>query len=922
MAYIPLHVHSTNSPGIGMMTVSEIVERATFLGMPAIALTDQWNTYGHFELAKMAAINGIKPIFGAEVRHLSLTGHDDAFHLTLLAEDNTGYANLTRLVSLHYEKEGQPHVTAEELAGLSEGVIALSGCIRGEANQAVLHGNLGMEREVVERCLEIYGENRFYLEIMTHNHEREQLVLDKMILLSKKLGIPMVVTNNDRFVSKDDAVYYEVLRMLAGNMSKEEDSETLPEYYLKSRKDLEPYFYFLEEALEVSGEIAERCRVDLIDGTTISFTEDPNEDVTLSEKCNRRFILEFHTTVDGDSFDLKNQMMDELERASIEEMSGFLLFLEKIIRRCKRSGEWIELVGSDVCESVIAYLLGIIPLNPAEHGLVFESFGAPAPGVPPVVELLRSKGSRDRLMRVLEELLPGYRFRFQLQREDSSFSTLVKELSEKFEIGETLTNEIVQSIAAARRRGGLADMLESSDNLSHIYNTDRTVRKILHSATALQGRVSHFIHNTSKIVVLPPGAESKVAYVRGDGGDEFLMLDREAIAAHGGWKLVVQQSHFLSALAETVVRIRGTGKYCGLQSVSEKDHERPEEWRPKDLNDVSTFEMICEGNTDGVYLLESRGVRDLLTTIKPRLFDDLVNVISLYRPAPLEGRLWQKYVENADKKGKVYLPHHSLAGPLEMTRGLLLYKEQVREILLGSAGLRGQDALFVERALGTREASDLQSARLIFIRGAMDRDIDEEDAQKIFDYLLHNIEFTFDKVFSCTQAYISYRSAFLKAHHPVEYFSALLDSSADVRDRKKRYLDYLELKGPKVFLPDVNFSGRGFIAENESIRAPMSEACDMTVEEVETILGEREEGAYGSLEDFLKRLSGRLSMETAMNMADCGLFDSFGEGRKAMQEEVLAFYDEHARAGEFFRAPAETAKPKKKDDGQMSLFDE
>ena len=922
MAYIPLHVHSTNSPGIGMMTASEIVERAAFLGMKAIALTDQWNTYGHYELCKKAGAIGIKPVLGTEVQHLSLTGHDGVFHLTLIAENNTGYANLTRLVSMHYDKEGPPHVTVEELAGRSEGIIALSGCIRGEVNQAVLHGNLAMEREVAESLLEIYGEGRLYLEIMTHNHEREKLVLDKTILLSKKLRIPMVVTNNDRYISKDDSAYYEILRKMEGNMRKEEGPETLPEYFLKSRKDLEPYFYFLEEALEASGEIAERCCVDLIDGTTISFTDDPNEDVTLAEKCNRRFILEFHTSGKDDSADLKNRMMSELERASVEEVSGFLFFLEKLFRRCKRGGEWIELVGGDLCESVIAYLLGIVPLNPAEHGLVFESFGAPVPGVPPVVELLRSRGARDRLMRILGELLPGYRFRFQLQREDASFSTLVKELSEKFEIGEMLTNEIIQLIASARRRGGLADLLESSEGLSHIYNTDRTVRKILHSAAALQGRVSHFIHNTSRIVVLPSGAEERVSSVKGDGGEDFIMLDSEAIAAHGGWMLVVQQSHFLSALADTVARIRFPEDSTDAYSESDRNHERPDEWRPKDLNDVSTFEMICDGNTAGVYLLESRGVRDLLTTIKPRGFDDLVNVISLYRPAPLEGRLWQKYVENADRKGNAYLPHHSLAGPLEMTRGLLLYKEQVREILLGSAGLTVQDAVFVERALGTREASDLQSARLTFIRGAMDRDVDEEDAQKIFDYLLHNIGFTFDKAFSCTQAYISYRSAFLKDHHPVEYFAALLDSSGEVRDRKKRYLDYLELNEPKVFPPDVNFSGHGFIAEDESIRAPMTEACDMTGEEVETVLEERGKGNFQSLDDFLVRLSGKLAMETARNMADCGIFDSFGEGRKEMREEVLAFYDEHARAGEFFRAPAEAAKPSKKDDGQLSLFDE
>jgi len=204
----------------------------------------------------------------------------------------------------------------------------------------------------------------------------------------------------------------------------------------------------------------------------------------------------------------------------------------------------------------------------------------------------------------------------------------------------------------------------------------------------------------------------------------------------------------------------------------------------------------------------------------------------------------------------------------------------------------------------------------------MDRDIDEEDSQKIFDYLLHNMGFTFDKAFSCTQAYISYRTAFLKTHHPAEYFSALLDSTGDVRDRKKRYLDYLELKGPRVFPPDVNFSGHGFIAENEAIRAPMSEAFDMTREEVETVLEERTSGAYKSLEDLLGRLSGRLAMETALNMAECSLFDSFGRGRKETREEVLAFYDEHARAGEFFRPQPEAAKPRNEDDGQLSLFDD
>jgi DNA polymerase-3 subunit alpha len=905
-----------------MMTASEIVERVSFLGMPAAALTDSWSTYGHYEFSKKAALEGIKPVLGAEVRHLSLTGHDGAFHLTLLAENDAGYSNLVKLVTLHFEKDGPPHITHEELSRFKYGIIALSGSVHSESSQAILRGNLGMQREAVEKLLDLFGAGNFFIELMTHNHEREQLVLDKTIELGRKLGIPMVVTNNDRYLSREDTEYYRVFRNLAGNLGREEDRDSLAEYYLKGRKELEPYFYFIGEALDRSGEIAERCSVNLIDTATISFIPDGDADLTLSEKCNRRFSISFQEPDGGDSLDMKNRMMIELERASMEEISGFLLFLEKLFRKCRRSGEWLEIVGSDLCESIIAYLLGFVPLNPAEHGLVFESFGAPAPGVPPVVELLRSKGSRESFLDLLRETLPGHKCRFQMQREESSFLTLVKEIGERMEVGEAIIDEIVQAISSSRRRDGLADILESSENLSNLYNTNKAVRKLLHSSAALRGKVSHFIHNTSRIVVLPSEGESRISFVKGEREEEFVMLDAEAIAAHGGWMLVVQQSHFLSALAGTVGRIRALGDGSDSFAEQDRDQEPGEEWRPRDLNDRATFQMICEGDTSGVYLLESQGVRDLLTKIKPSRFDDLVNVISLYRPAPLDGRLWQRYIENAEGAGKVFLPHGSMKGPLEMTRGLLLYREQVREILAESAGLAGSDAVFVERALERRETSDLQAARLKFIRGAMEKDIDEGHSQKIFDYLLHNIGYTFDKAFSCTQAYISYRSAFLKAHHPIDYFSALLEASGDSKERKRRYIEYLERKGPRVFPPDVNFSGYGFIAEKEAIRAPMSESCDMTEDETGAILEERRNGTYTSLENFLERLSGRLPMETVIEMIGCGLFDSFGEGRNEMREEVLAFYDKHARAGEFFRPPVEKAKSRKKDDGQMTLFDE
>jgi DNA polymerase-3 subunit alpha len=925
MAYVPLHVHSINSAYSGMMTPAEVVARASFLKMPAVALTDAWNTYGHVEFVRAARAAGVRPVLGAEIRHESLTGHPGTYHLTLLAQNDEGYRNLVRIVGLHHRTDEPPRVTAGELAQNAGGLIALTGCMRGEANQAVRHGNLGREREVVEKLLEIFGRDDLFLEIMSHNTKWEQFVMEPMIRLARHAGVPMVVTNNDRFATREDSAYYSVLRMLSDAQpaggGEEETGDG--EYYLKRREDLEPLFYFIEEALDISGTIAERCNVSLDSGSTIVFSDDPNVDSTLHEMAERRFLLEFHAARGDEKRERRERLRIEMEDARNQGLSGFLLFLNALMRACRREGLLVEIVGSNLPESLVAYLLGVVPLDPMPHGLVFESFGSPSPGVPPAVEMLRSKGPRDRFMRLLGSILPRCRFRYQLQREESSFATLVRDLSVRLGVDEAARNELGEIFAGIRRRMSLTALLEGSERLTHLYGTDPVVRRVLHAANALQGRVSHFVHNSSRIVLMPVRIDDMLASIAGSDGEEYVMVDSDGIAALGGWLLTVQQSHFLSALSSAAAAVSAGSE----EEVGDREGIRESacEWKPAGLDDPETYRMIGAGDTMGVYLLESRGIRDLITTVKPSGFDELVNVISLYRPSPLEGRLWQRYVENAEKKGKVLLPHHSLAAPLESTRGLLLYREQVGEILALSAGIRGEEAVFIEKALAGREARELSAARMRFMRGAMDSEVDEEDAQKIFDYLLHNIGYTYDKAYSCTQACISYRSAYLKAHHPAEYFAALLENTDDVKDRRRRYMEYLETNGPRLLPADVNLSGHSYVAKDGMIRAPLHEECDLKPEKRGAIIEEREGGGpFRTIGDFLERLSGRLTMETIRSMIDCGLFDPLGEGREAMRSAVLAFFETHGKAGEFFRPSADAGRVsrRRRDEGQLSLFDD
>ncbi|MBU8922854.1 MAG: PHP domain-containing protein [Bacteroidales bacterium] len=919
MPYVPLHVHSINSAYSGMFTPTEIISRAAFLGMDAVALTDKWTAIGHYEFANEAKIAGIKAIFGVEIRHLSLTGNSGTYHLTLLAENDRGYRNIIDLIQKHHEKEKLEYVTEQELVLHREGLIALTGCLKGETSQAVLHGNLPRERAVVDKLVTIYGSGNVFLEIMNHNVEKEQFIIEQFSILSRKMGVALVTTNNDRFALREDASAYSTLRKISGDTNEYDTEENHPEYFLKRKKELDPFFYGYSDALEESGRIAGRCEFDLLMEDRIEFSSDKDSEKTLAEMSDRRFLLAFHNRRKDEIAELRTMMQDEIKSAGREDLSGFILFLRKLLDGFRRRGVRLEIIGSEILDSLVAFLLDIIPLNPVEHGLLFESFNAPGKGVPPQLELIKPKGAREVFMLALKSMLPKSGVFNQVVREEMSLVTLVKTIMEHSDLADETSKAISEALSSVRKKDSLQDLLDNSDQLARMYNGNNEVRMILRGAESLRGRVHHFNLNTSRVVVLPEKMEDYLACITGSNGEEFCMVDSRAIKAIGGWTVVVQRSHFLAALDDTFHMLGFDG---GGDDDGEKERS-PSVGMPPTLDDTTTYEMISRGDTTGVYLLESRGIRDLLMKTQPMDFEGLVNVISLYRPAPLEGRLWQKYLENAGKKGKVLLPHHSLSGALESTSGLLLFKQQIREILKDSAGITGERAERIEIAVSKKEAGSLLGARLDFIRGAMEKEINEEDAQKIFDFLLHNTGFTYDRAFSCAQAYISYRTAWLKANHHDEYFAGLLNNTGDTKERQKSYLDYLAGINKEVFSPDINSSGLQYEIVPGGIRSPLNESGGLGDEQLAVILDERENnGPFGNLVDFMERLSHKLAMDSVNDLIDSGLFDFLMTTHSELKDVTLAFYEKHARAGDFFKHRQPSQKDRNSGSGQLSFFDD
>jgi DNA polymerase-3 subunit alpha len=904
-----------------MITFPELVSRISFLKIPAVAVTDHWTTYGHFEFHQLAREAGIKPIFGSEIRHGSFLGGDGFYHLTILAENETGYRNLCRIVSAHYEKGKEQFVTPQELVEHNEGLIVLSGCIHGEAAQSILHGNLGREREVVQRLLDIFGESNLFIEIQNHTLPEERLVLDHLTIQANRLGLPLVVTNNDRYLLQDESRFHELLLMIRDKGEDEKQPPLPPEYYLKREKDIEPLFYSSAEAVHQSGLIAERCNADVFDRRKIVFSPVLEPEETLREMCKRRFLLKFHSKPRDETASLRRSMEKELECASKEGLGDFILFLRELFQSALHKGIWLEVMGGNLLESIVAFMLGIVPLNPAEYGLALETFSSSQQGVPSSLELVTSKESKETFFGLVKHHLSGYIPSFQVQQEEMSFHTIAKEILELRGAPENIREELVRLLIFDRKQKTLVNILEHSEPLMHLYNSDSDVREALHAAQALHGRICHFHLNASRLVVFPACTEEIVSFVTSSDNGRFALCSNAAIESLGGWLLGIQHSHFLSAIDETVkqMKIEANG---GMATENDQGIGR---WLPETMNDPQTFSLITSGETTGIYLLESRGIRDLIEKIKPTDFSELINVISLYRPAPLEGKLWERYIDNAEKKGKVFLPHHFLAASLESTRGLLLYEEQVREILAYTAGLECDRTVVIENALKSKDTGKLFNARLEFIRGAMDSGVDEEDAQKIFDYLLHHVAYTHSKALSCSQAYLTYRTAFLKAHRFEQYFTALLNSNMDVKDRQKRYMKYLADVGIEILPADINASDFVFKLEETGIRAPLRAGKSVDQNELQAILEERDaKGEFQGLRDFIERMFERVSLRAVLELVEEGAFHPFGSSKEELEKLCKDFYEDGGKVEFFTQTPVRPApvKKKKQPDTQLSFFDD
>ncbi len=921
MGYVPLHVHTIHSAGGSIITPAELVSRAAFLKMPAVAVTDNWSLYGHYQFARLALNEGVKPLFGAVIRTGSLLGREGVYRLTLLAENDTGYRHLVRLVNSHYLNGEEDIVEVGDLIENRSGLIVLSGGLDGEASDAAAGDNLEKANEVLKKMLQIFGEGNVFMELTDHGLKREGSVNKAMAGISRKLGIPLVAVNQDRYILKEDEKYFRALRRIRREEDREGNIDNMEEYYLKSESEMEPYFYTLEGALENSGLISERCNVDILKSGVIDFYRAPSPGEKLEKMAHRRFLLKYHQISAKAKDTLEKRLRDELDMIKRQKVSGFLLFLRKLIEDSARRGVWMEIMGGSVQESFIAYLIGIIPLNPVEHNLILESLAGSGEGVPGPVDMYSSQSDREKVLETIRQLLPGYYTYFQMELRRRSFQTVVKELTEASSIDHSVRKKLLSLVSGLEEGTSLTGILEDSRPLLNLYRDNEMVRRVMDAADKLRGRLVSLVMNSSRCVILPRRMEEYFSVIKGGTNERFIMMDNRTLEETGGISISLQHSHFVAALLQVVESHRGReDREIKLWQADAMDGR---DWGYHKIGNPRTMKLIAEGDTTGVYLLESRGIRELLVKIRPSDFDQLINVVSLYRPAPLKGNLWQRYIKNGEENVEVQLPHSSLSAPLKETRGILLFREQVRSILQRSAGLSGDQMIRVENALESRDSGKLSTARLMFIRGAMENSMDEQDAQKIFDYLLHNMKFTHHKSRVCFHAFLSYRTAYLKAYYFEEYFQALLNCNRNVRDRLKGYLDYLESSGITILPLDINRSSNSYRFEEGGLRPPLPHSRSLNEQEAIHIVEERRRGGeFETFDQLIERVPDKVSYRAILYLIEQGAMNSLEGDPEMMRRKCERMAIRQRRMTGDEPVESEATGEAQKNDKQLDMFDQ
>lgn len=915
MSFVHLHTHTAYSLLDGEGTIPRLVDRAAELGQTALAITDHGNMYGVIDFYEYARSKGIKPILGCEVYVAARSRFDktheydsQSCHLILLAENETGYKNLMKLVSAGFI-DGfyyRPRIDMEILRENNEGIIALSACMSGVLSRQLLAGNYAEAKRRAEEFLEIFGRDRYFIELQDHGILEQKKLNRELISIAEELGIDLVATNDIHYVEREDAEYQDVLMCIQmGKTVDDEDRMKMDcdQLYLKSEEEMAELFSYVPQALENTAKIAERCNVEIEFGKLhLPKFDIPNGQT--SEEYLRDLVEQgLAERYPDDDGSVRSRMEYELGIISMMGYVDYFLIVWDFIHYAKSNGIPVGPGRGSAAGSVVSYCLHITDVDPIKYGLIFERFLNPERVSMPdididfcyerrgeVIDYVNRKYGEDNVAQIVT---------FGTMAARLAIRDVGRALNIPYgrvdEVAKQVPNELKMTIPKA---------LVVNYKLKEMYDSAPDIKKLIDTAIALEGLPRHTSTHAAGVVITSGGIGSFVPLQKNDDviTTQFTMTTIERL---GLLKMDFLGLRTLTVIHDTVELIKNTH---GIEVDIES----------KDMDDPKVYEMISKGETDGVFQLESGGMKQFMKELRPESIEDIIAGISLYRPGPMDSI--PTYVANKHNPSNVRYKHPMLEHILNMTYGCIVYQEQVMQIVRELGGYSLGRADLVRRAMSKKKADVMEKERHNFIYGtdedgvhvdgAVARGIDEKTAASIFDEMMDFASYAFNKSHAAAYAVVAYRTAWLKCHYPVEFFAALLTSFIDNKAKVTGYIEVIKRLGITMLPPSINKSGRDFSVDEGRLRFGLAAVKNVGGSVVDEIAAEREaEGPFTGFANFCRRMAGRkVNKRVVESLINCGAFDEFGLKRAQLFNVHEAVMDSAAEK-------AKNIMP-----GQMDMF--
>lgn len=915
--FVHLHLHTQYSLLDGMIRLEDLFKKAREYKMPAIAITDHGNMFGAIDFYQHAYKHGVKPIIGCElyVAPNKLTdrtaGGESAKHLIVLVKNAQGYKNLMKLTTAGYLKGFyyRPRVDKELLKECHEGLIASSACLHGEIADLIMQGNIEEAKKVARHYQEIFGEDNFYLEIMENGIPEQKIANAGLLEISSELSIPLIATNDCHYLERDHAEAHDILLCIqTGKTIKDADRMSLStdQFYFRSPEEMHQLFSLTPEALSNTVSIAERCNFSLETGKFyLPNFEIKNPEESLNEYLERKAregLEKLFPVILKDQKENEAAIKEKYEKRLNEELeiiksmgfAGYFLIVSDFVKHAKHNNIPVGPGRGSAPGSLVAYAIRITNIDPIRYNLFFERFLNPSRKTMPDIDIDFCQEGRDEIIRYVTEKYGQDKVSQIITFGKMQAKGVVRDVGRALDIPYSEADRIAKLIPNTLNIT-LNEAIKAEPRLAQEEKNNPQIAKLLSLSRTLEGINRHASTHAAGVVIsdVPLVERVPLCSPKDDVVSQYSMNDIQTVG--------LTKFDFLGLKTLTVIKNT-------LNFIKEsKDIEIDIDNLP--LDDKKTYELLMKGETDGIFQLESSGMRDLAINLKPDHIEDIIALIALYRPGPM--KMLPEFTARKQGKTKITYELPQLEAILKETYGIILYQEQVMQIASIIGGYSMSEADTLRKVMSKKKASEMDKEKPKFLEGAKKHKINENKARTIWEQMETFAEYGFNKSHSTSYAIIAYQTAYLKAHYPAAFMAALLTSEKDNRDKIIKYMSACKELGINILPPDLNESQRDFTISGENIRFGMAAIKNVGIAAVDSIITVRKEGKFTSFMDFLSRVDLRkVNKRVIESLIKCGAFDSLSYKRRQLMEHYEEAMDEAQR------------NQKEKQSNQSSFFDQ